>query len=279
MHLPKFSCQLETRDYNITCILSSVQTMSQVKPHIALVPGAWHSPVHYQELLDLFEKAGYPTSSIQLPSVDSAHPNSESVAGDVAAIREKLLLPLINEGKDVVLIMHSYGGCPGGAAAKGLSKAERKNGGIIGLVFIAAFLAREGDSLLSALGGKFDPWVIINDETGQLDVNDPADVFYNDVPSEKISKAIGALKPHSKAALSAPSPPSAWADEEYNGRRGYIRALDDHTIPAVAQEMMLKFSSVEWNVKEINTGHSPFLSRTQETADDVLEIIAGFEAQ
>lgn len=47
------------------------------------------------------------------------------------------------------------------AAAKGLGKTEGKPG-IIGLIFIAAFLSREGDSLLSALGGKFDPWVIIN---------------------------------------------------------------------------------------------------------------------
>lgn len=139
--------------------------MSQEKPYIALVPGAWHSPVHYQELLNLFEKAGYPTKSIQLPSVGSADPNKESVAGDAAAIRENLLLPLIDNGKDVVLVMHSYGGCPGAAAAKGLSKVERKNNGVIGLVFVAAFLAREGDSLLSALGGKFDPWVIINVST------------------------------------------------------------------------------------------------------------------
>jgi len=253
--------------------------MSQEKPYIALVPGAWHSPVHYQELLNLFEKAGYPTKSIQLPSVGSADPNKESVAGDAAAIRENLLLPLIDSGKDVVLVMHSYGGCPGAAAAKGLSKAERKNSGVIGLVFIAAFLAREGDSLLSALGGKFDPWVIINEETGQLDVEDPTTVFYHDVPTEKAAQAVSALKVHSQAALSSPSPPSAWADEVYNSRRGYIRATEDRTIIPIAQEMMVKFSGVEWNEKEMNTSHSPFLTKPQEVSDIVLEMVAGFEAQ
>ena len=46
------------------------------------------------------------------------------------------------------LVMHSYGGCPGSAAAGGLSKAARtaagKQGGIIGLIFMCGFIAHEG---------------------------------------------------------------------------------------------------------------------------------------
>lgn len=62
--------------------------------------------------------------------------------------------------------MHSYGGCPGGAAAKGLSKHERtstgRTGGVIGLVFIAAVLTDEGDSLISQFGGSWAPFHIVN---------------------------------------------------------------------------------------------------------------------
>lgn len=61
--------------------------------------------------------------------------------------------------------MHSYGGCPGAMAAKGLSKAEMpaasRKGGIIGLIFICAFVAQEGQSLIGSLPGKkLDPWVV-----------------------------------------------------------------------------------------------------------------------
>lgn len=61
--------------------------------------------------------------------------------------------------------MHSYGGLPGATAAKGLSKSERKAagkpGGIIGLIFICAFIAKDGQSLLGSLPGQvFDKWVI-----------------------------------------------------------------------------------------------------------------------
>ena len=137
--------------------------MATVKPTIALVPGAWHSPVHYEDLLSLLEKAGYETKAIQLPSVDSANPKEETVASDAEAVREKLLLPLLDAGKDVLLVMHSYGGFPGSAAARGLSKKSGKTGsGIVGLVYIAAFIAPEGASLLGSMPtGEFDPWVDI----------------------------------------------------------------------------------------------------------------------
>ena len=111
-------------------------------------------------------EAGYPTMSVTLPSVGSQEPKKIEVTTDVAFIREEMLLPLLEDGKDVILVMHSYGGLPGGAAAKGLSKSERRSegqpGGVIGLVFLAAFLAREGDTLLSALGGELDDWITSN---------------------------------------------------------------------------------------------------------------------
>ena len=135
------------------------------RPVIALVPGAWHSPIHYSTLIVLLRSKGYQVVTHRNPSCDSDDPNAQSVSSDAAFIRSNLLLPQIDAGKDVILAMHSYGGCPGAVAAKGLSKAELaakgKKGGIIGLLFICAFLANEGDSLLSKLPGQvFDPWVI-----------------------------------------------------------------------------------------------------------------------
>ena len=135
------------------------------KPIIALVPGAWHSPVHYTKLIADLEGAGYTVVTKRNPSCDSSNPNAQSVTTDANSIRNELLLPHINAGKDVILAAHSYGGSPGCAAAKGLSQAERsaagKKGGIIGLILICAFIAKEGDSLVSQLPGQtFDPWVI-----------------------------------------------------------------------------------------------------------------------
>ena len=100
-----------------------------------------------------------------LASCGSPNPKFKTVAGDADFIRRTLLLPQIHAGNEVVLALHSYGGCPESAAAAGLSKAARtaagKQRGIIGLLFMCGFITREGESLLSTLPGyKFNPWVI-----------------------------------------------------------------------------------------------------------------------
>lgn len=129
---------------------------------IAFIPGAFHTPSHFSSLSAQLEKVGYEVSSVQLPSVDPPTAAAASVAtptNDALFIREKLLLPLIEEeGKDVVLLMHSYGGLPGSGSAVGLSKRERgekkQKGGVMGLVFVAAHVAREGQTVRGDLSPR-----------------------------------------------------------------------------------------------------------------------------
>ena len=140
-------------------------TWAQRLPTIVIVPGAWHSPIHYHLLGLYLNKLGYETVSDRLPSCNSPFPNSESIAVDAAAIRANILSPRIANGEEIVLIMHSYGGAPGSCAAVGASKqdlqANGKTGGIIGLIYLAGFLLNEGDSLIDLLPGRrFDPWVM-----------------------------------------------------------------------------------------------------------------------
>jgi len=244
-------------------------------PTIVLIPGAWHVPEHYKPLIDSLKGARYEVISHQLPSVSSQTPREQSVANDASFIEKSLLLPILDAGKDVLLVMHSYGGCPGADAAKGLSKVERKaagkKGGIIGLVFMCAFVAAEGDSLLSKLPGqKYDPWVIQNNSTAQLTVDNPKDVFYNLVPEPEAQKAVSLIKTQSEPALSSPSGPPAWLDSVYNGKRAYIQTTQDHCIPFVAQDAMVTYSGVEWEVLKLESGHSPFLSHTKDVADFVV---------
>ena len=78
-------------------------------------------------------------------------------------------MPYINSGREVVVIMHSYSGGPGAMAAKGLSVAERqatgKLGGVIGLIFVSAWIAQEGETFTTGSGGRLSPWVIENVST------------------------------------------------------------------------------------------------------------------
>ena len=138
---------------------------AQHKPVVVLVPGAWLTPIQYRELIFLLDISGYRTVIRELPSVNSKNPDAQIVATDTAFVRNTLILPEIRAGREVVLLMHSYGGFPGPVAANGLSKQELsvrgKPGGIIGMIMLSAFIALEGQSLLDKLIGKtYSAWIL-----------------------------------------------------------------------------------------------------------------------
>ena len=130
--------------------------MTTTKPTIVLIPGAWHSASCYDILLPHLHSAAYPTLPLTLPSV-GANPAQKSLDPDVDHIRANVI-PLLDEGKDVVLAMHSYGGVPGASAMRGLSKQERKAaklpGGVVALVYICAWMIEEGTTARDYGGGR-----------------------------------------------------------------------------------------------------------------------------
>ena len=82
-------------------------------------------------------------------------------------MRDRMILPILDQrGFDVVLLMHSSSSVPGSAAAKGLSKPERlsqgKSTGVIGQIFVAAMLGREGQTIMDLLGGKLPPHIVLD---------------------------------------------------------------------------------------------------------------------
>jgi hypothetical protein len=109
------------------------------------------------------------------------------------------------------------------------------------------------------------------EETGQMTVSRPKDIFYSDISSQDVLKdAIDTLQPHSMVSLASPTPAPAWLDDAFNGRRTYLYTLQDGCIPAVAQKMMVQHSGASWEEKSINSGHSPFLSQPDELTNMIV---------
>lgn len=77
------------------------------------------------------------------------------MADDATAI-QKVTSKLADDGHQIILVMHSYGGIPGTESAKGLSweirRAEGQPGGIVALVYVSAYLIKEGMSVMSVAG-------------------------------------------------------------------------------------------------------------------------------
>lgn len=120
------------------------------KPTILLVAGAWHTADYFGPLTKLLEAADYPTVSLGLPSVGASPPVSD-FSSDVTTVRIATS-QLIADDKEVVVVMHSYGGIAGTEALQGLGKAqEGKVGRVIALVYIATMLPAKGHSFESHL--------------------------------------------------------------------------------------------------------------------------------
>ena len=116
---------------------------------ILIVPGACQTSDFYQSFAQSLHNEGFPVVIVSIPSV-GASPGLDTFAKDVDEIK-KAIVKLTEQKRDILLVMHSYGGIPGSAAAQGFSTVERKkagtDGGITRLVYIASYVLREGETV------------------------------------------------------------------------------------------------------------------------------------
>jgi pimeloyl-ACP methyl ester carboxylesterase len=116
--------------------------MSAEKPVIIFVHGAWHQLMHYEQFLRSLRNKGYTVVSPELPSCSDNVPTNPTEA-DIELIRTESR-KLVEDGKEVVAIAHSYGGIVMTEAVYGLGIKERTRkglqGGIRTLIYNTAFL-------------------------------------------------------------------------------------------------------------------------------------------
>ncbi|KAL4925054.1 alpha/beta hydrolase [Aspergillus undulatus] len=251
---------------------------------VVLIPGAWLTPAFYEPFLSTITTAGNPALCAAYPSFDPADTATTDCKADTDALSQ-ILRPLVeNEGRDILLVMHSYAGMPGAAAAKGLSKTERqtqgKPGGIVGMVFVAAFIVPEGVSCSGLQGGNLPPWILLDKPLPNLNVpEDPIANFAADVNKDLLKDFDTYLKPHSSLAFHSPQPAPAWADDAYVGRLAAIVTTTDQAVPKDAQHAMVAATQKKWIVSEIDSSHcAPFISRIDESVKLVLGLLRQFES-
>ena len=130
-------------------------------PTLVFVPGAWHRPAGFQKVIDLLSAHGYESVALHLPSV-GGKPVVKDMEPDKAMICSTVM-KLADEGKDVIVISHSYSGLPTNSSLEGLSKTERANdgkkGGVVKSCMIAAMLLDVGGSINA--GKDFPDWIAV----------------------------------------------------------------------------------------------------------------------
>lgn len=133
------------------------------KPTVVIVPGAWQLGNAYVPFVDLLKQTGFDAQYVAMPSTGGTQLPLTGLPGDILAVRA-VVQELVDAGKEVVLLTHSAGGVSGSGAVKGLDVKTRKetglSGGVIRIIYMAAFVVPKGSSLLVMLGGKPTPWMV-----------------------------------------------------------------------------------------------------------------------
>ncbi|KAK7229918.1 hypothetical protein V2G26_002088 [Clonostachys chloroleuca] len=252
---------------------------ASTQPSVIVIPGAWHLASCLDPFIETLKAAGFPAEGLTLRSVGDA---DSGISDDEVLIRSRIE-SRIHAGEDVIVIAHSYAGLPMSAATAGLAKRSRasrgEKGGVLGVVYLAAFVPLDGESVVGLLGDLL--WWMEEDTEARVikvKANSPAEVFFNDCSPEQIAAVSSALKPHSKKSLASPITTIGWRDSAYDGCRAYIRCSQDKALSIERQDAFVERSGVQWVVKTLDASHSPFISMPQALTVAVQEIARDFRA-
>lgn len=126
------------------------------KPVISIIPGSFSIISMYSALQDTLKEKGFEVYVNALPSSSRSAPEDPASLSDDADFFHSILSKLVSQGKDVVVLGHSYGGVVASEAVKGLSKADRlekgQTGGIVKIIYLSAIVLPEGQSVKGEMG-------------------------------------------------------------------------------------------------------------------------------
>ena len=231
-------------------------------PPFLLIHGAWHGAWCWDKLIPALAARGRKAIAIDLPGGgDDPTPLAE-VTLDLCAQRVTEALEAL--GEPAILLGHSMGGISITAAA------ERTPARIAKLVYLCAYLPRDGESLLG-LSANIDPANMVMETvispdgvsaTVAQETIKPA--FYGDCSDADVTFAKARLRPQAVQPASAPARTTA----ERFGRvpRVYIECTEDRAI-SIAQQRAMAAASTPIEVHTLHTSHSPFFSAPDALAD------------
>jgi pimeloyl-ACP methyl ester carboxylesterase len=221
-------------------------------PVLLLVHGAWHGAWIWEQVYGALTAAGWEVQTLDLPSMAARGATRYGMHDDAQVVHQHIL----QIGRPVVIVAHSYGGTPVTEGAAGIPNVRH-------LVYLAALQLDVGESQLGLTGGTPAPWWIIE---GDIMIPDrPREIFYADVPLEEAERAIAQLKPQSFIAVKEIVSAAAW----HTVPSTYVVCEQDRAIPPAVQELMAKRAT---SVRRMPTSHSPFLSRPDELAQLIAEV-------
>jgi len=231
------------------------------------VPGSWHGAWCWYKVVPLLKKGGFEVLPIDLPG----HGRDQTPIKEITleSYVETICRVLEKQPRKVTLVGHSRGGIV-------ISQvAERCPEKIATLVYLAAFLIKNGEPMLQTALSDKDSLIVqnleLNEKEGWHMLKESAfkSALYGDCSEEDIELARSLLTREPNVPVATPL--HLTQDKFGNVPRIYIETLKDRGISNSIQKKMYEDLPCE-DVVSMNTSHSPFLSAPKELANHLISI-------
>src|SRR6476660_5999233 len=228
-------------------------TTNATKMNIVLVHGTYVDGSSWGKVIPILQNAGHKVIAVQLPL--------HSLADDVATVKRAIDLV----GAPVLLVGHSYGGFV-------ITNAAYNNPNVKGLVYVAAFAPKEGQSLGNFIdASKLPKGFLVFDSGGFIYIN-PA-LFHQavapDTDPAQAKVLASAQKPYNKSILAETSGPPAWKQLP----SWYQVSENNSLIPPDVERMFAK--QINATTISIPSSHASPLSHPNEVAQLILNATKG----
>ena len=234
-----------------------------------LVHGGFVGGWCWEKLVPLLEEAGHEVEAPDLPgSGDDRTPIPEV---SLQAYADRISEVLDAQPEPVVLVGQSSGGVAVSQAA------EQRPDKIHMLVYVGAYLLRDGETLLSAGENDTESLVLANlvmsEDGSSATIREDAirEGLLADCSDEDVERAKARFEP---GALAPIATPVSLSEENY-GRipRVYIETLQDRAISPWLQKEMYERVPCQ-KVISMDTGHWPFYSSPEELAGHLTSLLS-----
>jgi pimeloyl-ACP methyl ester carboxylesterase len=228
-----------------------------------LVHGAFHGGWCWEPLIAELSAAGHTVQAPDLPGSGEDVTPVEDVTLDAYA--QRISDRLAEQPEPVTLVGHSMGGV---AITQVAARCPER---IARLVYVAAFLPADGQSLadLAGLPEGADDGVQANmvvegePPVATMPQGAAREVFYGECAPDRAAWALGRLR--GQPVVPFVTPVALAGADGTRPAPAYVVAARDRAIPPALQRRMAHHGRAA-DVVELDSDHSPFLSRTRELA-------------
>lgn len=268
------------------------------KPSIIIIPGSFSGPDLYTTLGSQLEGQGYEVFVGTLQSASRTPPKKGATMKEDAAYFRGIAELLASQGKDVVVLGHSYGGIVATECVKGVTKTEReaqgKTGGVVKVLYLASVVGDVGQGSLEAMGGQLGPFIRflvrtptccnilkVQDLTASfqgeymhMDGNSAAPVIYNDLPEKEALEWATRGQYHSTMSF---LDPLTFAAVDHVPVTYIHTERDSILVPEYQKacvEKLKKRNAKNVSTVTINAGHMANVSAPEVTAKGIIEAIS-----